>query len=58
MAFILVGVKHIVPEVGQIAHHGIKPVIDDSDFTLDTLKDALVYLNDGKHTGKVVLPVG
>ncbi len=24
MAFILVGVKHIVPEVGQIAHHGIK----------------------------------
>ena len=24
MAFILVGAKHIVPEVGQIAHHGIK----------------------------------
>lgn len=44
--------------VDAVAHHGIKPVIDDSDFTLDTLKDALVYLKDGQHTGKVVLPVG
>jgi NADPH:quinone reductase-like Zn-dependent oxidoreductase len=43
--------------VDAMAHHGIKPVIDSSDFKLDTLKDALLHLKSGKHTGKVVIEI-
>jgi alcohol dehydrogenase len=44
--------------VDAMGHHGLRPVIDDSAFTLDTLKDALRHLETGRHTGKVVLSVG
>jgi NADPH:quinone reductase-like Zn-dependent oxidoreductase len=43
--------------VDAMEHHKIKPVIDKSSFTLDTLKDALLYLKSGKHTGKVVIEI-
>jgi NADPH:quinone reductase-like Zn-dependent oxidoreductase len=38
-------------------HHRIKPVIDGSQFRLDTLKEALLHLKSGKHTGKVVIGI-
>jgi NADPH:quinone reductase-like Zn-dependent oxidoreductase len=43
--------------VDAIAHHNIKPVIDDSAFTIDTLRDALLHLKSGRHTGKVVVDI-
>jgi alcohol dehydrogenase len=43
--------------VDAIEHHRIKPVIDASQFRLDTLKDALLHLKSGKHTGKVVVEI-
>jgi NADPH:quinone reductase-like Zn-dependent oxidoreductase len=43
--------------VDAMAHHSIKPVIDRPDFKLDTLKDALLHLKSGKHTGKVVIEI-
>lgn len=43
--------------VDAMSHHRIKPVIDKSSFTLDSLKDALLHLKSGKHTGKVVIEI-
>lgn len=43
--------------VNAVAHHGIKPVIDSESFTLDTLKEGISYLEQGKHTGKIVVDI-
>ena len=41
--------------VKAIAHHRIKPVIDQQSFTLSTVKEAITYLEKGRHTGKIVV---
>lgn len=43
--------------VDAMEHHKIKPVIDKSSFKLDMLKDALLHLKSGKHTGKVIIEI-
>lgn len=43
--------------VDAMSHHGIRPVIDPAGFYLDTLRDALLHLKDGRHTGKVVIDI-
>ncbi len=43
--------------VHAISYHKIKPVIDEKRFTLDSLKEALQYLDKRMHTGKVVIEI-
>jgi NADPH:quinone reductase-like Zn-dependent oxidoreductase len=38
--------------------HAIEPVIDDAEFGLEQLPEALAYLHSGKHFGKVTLAIG
>ncbi len=44
--------------VDAIAANGLRPVIDESRFTLETLADGLRYLQSGKHVGKVCVEIG
>lgn len=44
--------------VDAIARNGVKPVIDQRVFTLETLREGLEYLASGKHVGKVCVEIG
>ena len=38
----------------QLARSGFKPIID-SKYTLNELPNALAYMREGKHVGKIVI---
>ena len=40
-----------------ITQNGLKPALDETHFTLDTLHDAFVHMREGRHFGKIVIEI-
>lgn len=56
IATIAVGSREMTEDLMRaLEMHGLKPIIDSKTFQFDQLKEALQYLEQGQHFGKVVV---